>query len=200
MSVVSPHFSSVPFALGSIPLDPLPCDSWIARSCLQKAIRRGDTALAVRALANLFLHDPRTVWRHLTIIALEDVGVANRGLLQQIVEAKATSQSRGMPGALWKTHVELTQASASSHHCQATCDLLLRVENDPALSEDRERISEAGPRNWAEALYDGSARIEQRAIAALCFGGFMNAPGFVDASAVFEIFLECGCSKNGGRG
>jgi hypothetical protein len=43
----------------TVPISPLPCDRWIARSCLQKAIRRAEPNLAQRALANLFQHDRR---------------------------------------------------------------------------------------------------------------------------------------------
>jgi hypothetical protein len=123
------------------------------------------------------------------------VGVINTRPLHQIIEAKTTSQGFHMPGALWKTQVEVTEALALSDHCQATCDLLLRVENDPSLLGNRRRICKASPSRWANALYDGSDAIERRAIAALCFGGFMNARRPGDPSAVFEICAESGCSE-----
>jgi len=40
-----------------IAYNPLPTDRWIARSSLQKAIRRGDAELACRALATLVTED-----------------------------------------------------------------------------------------------------------------------------------------------
>lgn len=175
--------------------NPLPCDRWIARSCLQKAIRRGNGELAVRALANLFLHGPKAVWRHLTIIALEDVGVADIPLLSRIIAAKFQHQTARRPGLLWKTCVDLTERLARSNHCQAICDLLLRVENDPALSPDRNELMEMGPSDWSESLFDPSATVERRAVAALCFGGFMDLRGSADPSAVFEICSETGCSE-----
>jgi replication-associated recombination protein RarA len=55
---------------------PMPCDRWVARSALQKAIRRGETEIALSALASLLNQDPATIWRHLGIIAIEDLGVA----------------------------------------------------------------------------------------------------------------------------
>lgn len=175
--------------------NPLPCDRWIARSCLQKAIRRGNGELAVRALANLFLYDPKAVWRHLTIIVLEDVGVAGIPMLSRIIAAKFQHQATRRPGLLWKTCVDLTRRVAGSDHSQAICDLLLRVENDPALLQDSNELIETGPLKWSEALYDPSAMVERRAVAALCFGGFMDLRGSADPSAVFEICSETGCSE-----
>src|SRR5690348_14807903 len=113
--------------------DPLPCDRWVARSCFQKAIRRGDGSLAVRALANLFLHNPSAIWRHLTIVALEDVGVSDLDALRVILRARGDLRAGRIPGLLWSTFVAVTERLAAAPHCQAVCDLLLRLENDPSL-------------------------------------------------------------------
>jgi hypothetical protein len=96
----------------------LPCDRWVARSCLQKAIRRGNEELAVRALANLFLHDPRAIWRHLIIIALEDVGLADVGAVAEIIAAKSQHQFGRRPGLLWATYARLTERLSRLSHSQ----------------------------------------------------------------------------------
>jgi len=56
---------------------PLAADRYIALSALQKAIRRGNEDLALRAAANLMINGPKAIWRRLGIIAFEDIGVAN---------------------------------------------------------------------------------------------------------------------------
>lgn len=52
---------------------PFYCDRWVARSCLQKAIRRGDVGTALSSLATLMKQPKNRVWRDLIIIGLEDV-------------------------------------------------------------------------------------------------------------------------------
>jgi replication-associated recombination protein RarA len=61
----------------SAPPIPLATDRYIALSALQKAIRRGNEDLALRAAMNLMISGPQAIWRRLGIIAFEDVGVAN---------------------------------------------------------------------------------------------------------------------------
>lgn len=181
--------SSDTLGLGAFPLHPLPCDRWVARSCFQKAIRRGHTELAVRALANLFLHDPRAIWRHLVIVALEDIGVADVEILRSILGAKDEHSVRRAPGSLWNTFVDLTERLAASEHSQAVCDLLLRAENQPPTPE-REMIIEGGPQSWASVLYDHGSSMQQKATAALAFAGSFDAAAARDPVAVFEICSE----------
>jgi len=56
---------------------PLAADRYIALSALQKAIRRGEEELALRAAMNLMIGGPHAIWRRLGIIAFEDIGVAD---------------------------------------------------------------------------------------------------------------------------
>jgi hypothetical protein len=60
---------------GSIPgVQPLPCSSWLAKSLLQKSIRRGLVIPAFRAALTLMQHNSRQLWSRLCVIAFEDVG------------------------------------------------------------------------------------------------------------------------------
>lgn len=183
-------------ALHSIPMttqQPLPCDRYIARSCLQKAIRRGEVVLAQRALANLFEHDPATVWRHLVIICLEDVGIANVGLLAQIIAARQDRRWRAQLGGDWQVLAGLVRLMAESVHCQAACDLLLRVMNDPAFDQDRADALEAEPSSLAETVGNPTEKIELRAIAAMAMGGCL-AEGQLnkDPCGLFDVMAEHG--------
>lgn len=182
--------------LGSYPIlapEPLPCDRYIARSCLQKAIRRGEVVLAQRALANLFEHDPVTVWRHLVIICLEDVGIANVDLLAQIIAARQDRKWRAQLGGDWQVMAGLVRLMAESVHCQASCDLLLRVMNDPALDLDKAVAFEAEPSSLAETVGNRSEKIELRGIAAMAMGGCL-AEGQLhkDPCGLFDVMAEHG--------
>lgn len=173
--------------------DPLPCDRWIARSALQKAIRRGETALAQRALANLFVHDHRAIWRHLSIIAVEDVGVANVDLLAKIVGAQRDRSWRTSMGGNWLVMAELVRQMAESNHCQAACDLLLRASNDPALEPTREWSLDASMVTLTAAMADSTLPLVDRGIATLAIGGGLaEGQPHSDPAAGFEIMAEVG--------
>jgi replication-associated recombination protein RarA len=57
--------------------DSLRCNRWIASSALQKAIRRGEIAIAQRAAFALHRDDRSATWRRLIAIAFEDIGPAD---------------------------------------------------------------------------------------------------------------------------
>lgn len=177
------------------PIQPLPCDRYVARSCLQKAIRRAEPALAQRALANLLLHDRRSAWRALTIIALEDVGVANVDLLAQTVAAYGNRTWRTHMGGDWPVLAELARQMAGSLHCQSACDLLLYATNDPAHEHDRAAALEAAADTLAALLWESGAPPIERAVAALALGGELyRGQQHRDPAAVFDILAEAGRS------
>ena len=179
------------------PIQPLACDRYVARSCLQKAIRRAGPLLAQRAVANLFLHDRRLAWRALTIIALEDVGVPNVDLLAQIVGAYGNRTWRSRMGGDWPVLAELTRQMTESLHCQAACDLLLRATNDPAQEHARAAALEAAADTLAAQLWDSDAPPIGRAVAALALGGELSSgQQHRDPAAVFDILAETGRSSH----
>jgi hypothetical protein len=179
------------------PINPLPCDRYVARSCLQKAIRRAEPGLAQRALANLFLHDRRIAWRALTIIALEDVGVANVDLLAGIVAAQRDRSWRARMGGDWPVLAEVARQMADSLHCQAACDLLLRATNDPAMETDRAAVLELHADILAKRLWDRTAPPIHRALAVLALGGELaEGQRFREPAAAFDILNETGRSSH----
>ena len=56
---------------------PLECSEWVAMSALQKAVRRNEVEIALRAAATLFREAPERVWRRIAIAAFEDIGIAD---------------------------------------------------------------------------------------------------------------------------
>lgn len=150
--------------------DPLPVDRWIARSCLQKAIRRGDRVLAYRSLATLFQHDKYGVWRHLLVIAFEDVGTGNFEAVSKLVAASADYKWRKYVGGTWRVASFLACELASGPHCQAACDLLLRARNADNLRP--KRLALAGmSHDQLMAVIAYGKNPEDRAIAVLALIG-----------------------------
>ena len=78
--------------------DALSCSRWIASSALQKAIRRGDIAIAQRAAFALHREDRPAAWRRLIAIAFEDVGPADFDVIVETVAVAASSDWRAMCG------------------------------------------------------------------------------------------------------
>lgn len=183
-------------ALAQFPMtlpQPLDCDRWIARSALQKTIRRGEVELAQRALANLFTHDPATVWRHLIIICVEDVGVANVDLLVQIVAAKRDKMWRRQMGGDWHVMASLVRLMAESNHCQAACDLLLKVMNDPTLDQAKADVLDSDTEQWTSVIADMDKAVEERAVGALAMGGCLaEGQTGADPGGVFDVMAEMG--------
>src|ERR1700730_12470200 len=70
--------------------DVLRCNRWIASSALQKAIRRGENTIAIRAALALQREDRQRAWRRLVAIAFEDVGAAD---IDAVVETVAAASS-----------------------------------------------------------------------------------------------------------
>ena len=179
------------------PVTPLPCDRWVARSCLQKAIRRAEPELAQRALANLLEYDRRSAWRALAIICLEDVGVANVDLLAQIVAAQRNRKWREHVGGDWRVMSELARQMAASEHCQAACDLLLRATNYPALDQQRAAALEHAPAELCRTLWDARSALQVRGTAALAIGGGLaDGQRHHDPYAVFDILEDVGRSSH----
>ena len=65
-------------------------DPWAASSLLQKAIRRGETALAQQAAAKLHGQRGNGIWRRLMTIAVEDIGIADVQLISDVVRLGQT--------------------------------------------------------------------------------------------------------------
>jgi hypothetical protein len=76
--------------LAALSLDDRPppfphADPYLLASVLQKAIRRGDVAVARRAGHQLLGMDGPRLWRRLAVIALEDIGIADIPVAAELV-------------------------------------------------------------------------------------------------------------------
>lgn len=64
---------------------PHPFDRWLASSAWQKSIRRGEVDCALLMTRAFLTHEPSYIWKRIVIIALEDIGLANLPLVNQIL-------------------------------------------------------------------------------------------------------------------
>ena len=98
-------------------------DTYIAKSQLQKAIRRGETNFAIQAGTFLLQSNERSFWRRLVISAVEDIGVANLDLIAQVCIAAGDKRLRHRLGGSERVATTLTRELCASRKDRSTDDL-----------------------------------------------------------------------------
>lgn len=176
--------------------DPLPTDSWIARSVMQKAIRRGMVDLACRAAAQLLLIDPRTLWRRLLVTALEDLGPAEVDTTARIVAAWRDRKWRSQIGGDWPVVAELVRRSAQAIKCQSANDLWNIALHDPELAALKATLCELDQADVVSAAAVPNKDIGGQAVAVLMAlgqdAGCAEPNGVRGKAAdVFDAFETC---------
>src|ERR1700760_707097 len=68
---------------------PLNISPWLAMSLMQKAIRRGEHEIALRAAATLLRNSPDRLWRRCGVTAFEDIGVADLAVVAAVTATLA---------------------------------------------------------------------------------------------------------------
>jgi hypothetical protein len=76
----------------------LKLDPWATSSLLQKAIRRGEIALAQHAAQELYRYRGKAIWRRLINIAFEDVGIADPALVAEVTFLASNEKARSILG------------------------------------------------------------------------------------------------------
>ena len=170
--------------------DTMPCDRWLARSLIHKAIRRGEVALASRALATLLREHPAGIWRALTIIAMEDVGVSGMGPFTTTVVAGRDRRWRERNGGDWKVAAFAVRQLCLAQHDQAVCDLFHHAVGSPTHAIHRADALESGIGDLASQLHPDRSLID-RSIAALAIGGGLaEGQRHQDPFAVLELLAD----------
>ncbi|MGF7007189.1 hypothetical protein [Aminobacter sp. BE322] len=130
------------FADRKVPtVEPLLTSPFVAMSAMQKSIRRGDVDLALRAAATLLKSDPAKLWRRLTGIAFEDVGLASVDTIRLVMAAATSKSLREEFGGEWAVASLLVEQMAISPKCRATDDLLWTVAQHHELEELRASLT-----------------------------------------------------------
>lgn len=122
-------------------VEPLPVSSYIAASAVQKAIRRGNTDLALRAAATLLKSDPAKLWRRLCGIVFEDVGLASVDTIRLVMAATRSKSLREEFGGEWAVASRLVKQMALSPKDRSSDDLLWTVAQYHELNELRASLA-----------------------------------------------------------
>lgn len=114
-------------------------DKWICSSALQKSLRRGylDTALL---MARAFLdHDPAYFWRRINVIALEDIGIANLPLVNQILWMSGKRKWIERVGES-KLMAYLVESLCQSPKDRNACEIVQAGDTHPTYQEWRHKL------------------------------------------------------------
>jgi hypothetical protein len=110
-------------------------------SLLQKAIRRGEERLALRAAATLLRISPERLWRRCGCIAFEDVGVADLDTVTVVTSALSGKRYRESLGGEWHVASCIVSRMVRSPKCRGADDLLMIAELNPAFTEARRELA-----------------------------------------------------------
>lgn len=176
-------------------IEPLHVSAWVAMSALQKAIRRADVVLAVRAAATLLQSDPARLWRRLAGIVFEDIGLGSVETIQLVMTATSGKKVREAVGGEWHVASLVISRMCAAPKCRASDDLFIALSHNPELAELRADLAAAN-------LFEHLRRVESRgallgaAIAALHASGArwtgQVAGEKADAKALFGAMASSG--------
>jgi len=180
---------------------PLQTDSYIARSAMQKAIRRGMTDLALRAAATLIAMDQRVLWRRLIVTAMEDQGVGEVDLLSRIVAASRDRTWRHKVGGDWRVISALIRKACACTRCQSANDLWNIAGNDPDLAVFKSGLCDADLGDLLAFICDERQPVTHRGVAVLVAMGEEAGPAAPthirpDPGAVFAAFANAGSDSH----
>jgi replication-associated recombination protein RarA len=119
-------------------IKPMGADPWVVSSLLQKSIRRGETEIAQRAALTLCKFKGAAIWRHLTVIAFEDVGIGDLTALTTTVAVGSDSAWRKRHGGDWALAVQLAGTLAEAPK-DRSADYLCQAKDHPALDIDADK-------------------------------------------------------------
>ncbi len=150
--------------------DTLRCNRWIASSALQKAIRRGDTAIALRAAFALHREDLSATWRRLIAIAFEDVGAADIDVILETVAVATLPKWRAVIGEEAVLRSVVSTLAAAPKDRGADYLMWIAAEHRD-LRQMRENCGQASITERLSMVLDHSRSLPDRAVAAwFCSG------------------------------
>ena len=148
--------------LSGIP--PMPFDKWICMSGMQKAIRRGDEALAVRLALSLWSQDKRALWRRLAVIATEDVAMGDIETVLDVTVVAKFSAWRKMAGDA-ALGVHFAQRLARVAKTRYLTELYLYCDRSKQAAKARKWAEKASFKELASTLHDPTKEAPPQALA-----------------------------------
>ncbi|WP_417453891.1 hypothetical protein [Kiloniella sp.] len=183
----------------SFPFTPYSTNPYNAMSAMQKAIRRGDCAVALRAASALLKINPTALWRRLGVTAFEDITIADPTLLGHVSLCVDAKKFRAELGGDWKVATHLISRMCESSKDRSPDDLVDQLMYDPELEDHRWRIAELSFQERLNLIFE-TDRIDLKALAVwMSFGSNRvvgeNIPEVTgDPTALFDCMIDHGLS------
>ena len=175
---------------------PLPCDSFVARSAMQKAIRRGSKEIALRAAATVMLTNSAIVWRRLLVTALEDLGIHQIELLIRIAAAIERRRFGHHLKDEWPLIAQLVVECCEANRCQAANDLHNLSLNSSDYDGFRSASANLLPRDLIAMASDPSRDLIERNIAIVTCLGADHAPWSLQRTMVEPEAIIAAVGRN----
>ena len=174
----------------------LTCDKWVASSALQKSIRRGDVVTAQRAALTLWNADPRSVWRRLIIIAMEDVGVGSADAVIETTRLASDPKLRGRQGGEVAAIIHVCQRLAESAKDRCSDFLISAAAHDLGLETARGACGSIPVSRRLEFVANQTRPLPERAVAAWYASGIENGRerrvGSGDFDGLMKVYADLG--------
>ena len=122
--------------------DPPEFAPWVAMSLLQKAIRRSEVEIAQRAVLTLFKLRGSGIWRRLTVIAFEDVGIGGIDAVTMTVAGGSDAAWRKTAGGDIRLAAHLARTLAEAPK-DRSADYLCGSKDHPALVRFAQAMAKA---------------------------------------------------------
>ena len=172
------------------PANIIQLDPWTASSLLQKAIRRGETALAQRAAKALREYRGIAVWKRLITIAIEDVGIADLELVWDVVSLGTDKNLRELLGSDNNLLEAICGRLAEAQKDRSADYLYSAATKLPAASLEREVLRAASALDQLSIAADTGNPLIRRAVAAMLrCGGTDTSRRVMNESAVRELIV-----------
>ena len=148
-------------------IENLKLDPWSASSLLQKAIRRGEPELAKTAANTFFRYRGAAIWRRLCTNAVEDIGIADVALLQEVVRLSADRALRAALGSDAELIDHICERMALAVKDRSADYLYCAAIKLEAAKEEAEHLRSHPCESVVALAADATVPIIQRANAAL---------------------------------
>lgn len=178
------------------PPEPFPhADPYLLSSAMQKAIRRGDLTMARRAGHQLFALDRQRLWRRLSVVALEDIGIADIDVAAVLVAISTFTAARKLLGGdLHALDIALARACSAAKD-RSGDHLASIVGREPLDNMDRVALRSASPNALLPILASSDLPWTRRLHAAVIAAGRSDhpvQPVAANIAAVFDVLHELG--------
>ncbi len=145
---------------------PLLVDAWVASSLLQKAIRRGEVELAVRAGLTLYEFRGKGIWRRLMVIAFEDLPANLTEILEQVALVGSDPLLHEKLGGERSAVVQIIKKMALAPKDRSSDYLASIACHHPSFAPELSKYLGEGTDKQLSRVADENASLEQRCLAA----------------------------------